>query len=168
MQGVGFLRESLHGIRYGIVYQTPEETRGHVFCSLSDLISKINTVPLEIRMRTTYALCEALLNLHSIGWYHKAIKSENILCFGQDAEIGSKGSSRAWNLHCPYLIGFDYSRPSAAETRSRVDFTTANNIYRHPDRWGKASTFQRHHDIYALVSFVSSLLSNYSRLLQAE
>ena len=165
MQGVGFLRESLHGIRYGIVYQTPEETRSHLFSSLSDLISKVNTVPLEIRMRTAYALCEALLNLHSIGWYHKAIKSENILCFGQDSEMGCGGSSAAWKLHCPYLIGFDCSRPSAAETRSTVDFTTGNNIYRHPDRWGRATPFQRHHDIYALVSFVSSLLSIYSCFL---
>ncbi len=159
MQGVGFLRESLRGIRYGIIYQTPEETGGHLFSSLSDLISKVNTVPLEIRMRTAYALCEALLNLHSIGWYHKAIKSENVLCFGQNSEIGSERSFTAWELHCPYLIGFDCSRPSAAETRSTVDFTTSNNIYRHPDRWGRASPFQRHHDIYALVSFASSLLS---------
>lgn len=168
MQGVGFLRESLHGVRYGIVYQTPEETRSDLFSPLSELISKVNTVPLEIRMRTAYALCEALLNLHSIGWYHKAIKSENILCFGQDSEMGCVHPSTVWKLHCPYLVGFDCSRPSAAETRGTVDFTPDNNIYRHPDRWGQADLFQRHHDIYALVSFVSSLFSIYSRFLQAE
>lgn len=168
MQGVGFLRESLYGLRYGIVYQVPEEIRGRLFSSLSDLISKVNTVPLEIRMRTAYALCEALLNLHSIGWYHKAIKSENVLFFGQNSEMGSEGSFSAWELHCPYLIGFDCSRPSAAETRSTVDFTTSNNIYRHPDRWGRAAPFQRHHDIYALVSLVSSLLTVCSRSLKAE
>ena len=67
LQEVGFPQESLHGIRYGIVYRTPEETMGHLFSSLSDLISKVNMVPLEIRMRVAYALCKALLNLHSIG-----------------------------------------------------------------------------------------------------
>lgn len=157
MQGVGFLRESLHRVRYGIIYQIPEETKGQTPSCLSDLISKVNTVPLEVRMRTAYALCEALLNLHSIGWYHKAIKSENILCFGRDAESDGKGSFDKWELHFPYLIGFNCSRPSAVETHSTVDFTTANNIYRHPDRWGHAAPFQRHHDIYALVSFISSL-----------
>lgn len=157
MQGVGFLRESLHRVRYGIIYQIPEETKGQPPSCLSDLISKVNTVPLEVRMRTAYALCEALLNLHSIGWYHKAIKSENILCFGRDAESDGKGSFDKWELHFPYLIGFNCSRPSAVETHSTVDFTTANNIYRHPDRWGHAAPFQRHHDIYALVSFISSL-----------
>lgn len=156
MQGVGFLRESLHQKRYGIIYQTPEEAGSHGFSSLSDLFSTIPLVPLEIRMRTAHALCEALLNLHSIGWYHKSIKSQNILCFGQDSEVRQEFSYAAWNLDCPYLIGFDCSRPSDAETRGTVDFMTPNNIYRHPDRWGNAATFERHHDIYALVSFASS------------
>ena len=153
MQGVGFLRESLHGKRYRIIYQTPEETGSHGFSTMSDLFTTIPLVPLEIRMRTAYALCEALLNLHSIGWYHKSIKSQNILCFGQDSEVGQELSYAAWNLDCPYLVGFDCSRPSDAETRGTVDFMTPNNIYRHPDRWGYAATFERHHDIYALVSF---------------
>ena len=156
MQGAGFLRESLYGIRYGIIYQFPEEAKGRHFSSLSDLISKVNTVPLEIRMCIASALCEALLNLHSIGWYHKAIKSENILLFSQGSEMDNRRSYTAWQLHYPYLIGFDCSRPSAAETRCTVDFTPSNNIYRHPDRWGRPVPFQRHYDIYALVSFIFS------------
>lgn len=156
MQGVGFRRESFPRVRYGIIYQIPEETKGQRYSCLSNLISGVNAVPLEVRMRTAYALCEALLNLHSIGWYHKAIKSENILCFGRGSEPHGKGSFDKWGLHFPYLIGFNCSRPSAAETHSTVDFTTANNIYRHPDRWGLAKPFQRHHDIYALVSFIFS------------
>ena len=168
MQGDGFLRESLHGKRYGIIYQTPEEAGSHGFSSLSDLLTTIPLVPLEIRMRTAHALCEALLNLHSIGWYHKSIKSQNILCFGQDSEVGQDSSHAAWSLDCPYLIGFDNSRPSDAETRGTVDFMTPNNIYRHPERWGNAATFQRYHDIYALVSFASLLLNIHWHLLQAE
>ena len=156
MQGAGFLRESLYGIRYGIIYQIPEEAKGRYFSSLSDLISKVDTVPLEIRMCIASALCEALLNLHSIGWYHKAIKSENILLFSQDSEMNNRRSYTAWQLHYPYLVGFDCSRPSAAETRCTVDFTPSNNIYRHPDRWGRPVPFQRHYDIYALVSFIFS------------
>lgn len=159
MQGVGFLRESFPRVRYGMIYQTPEQTKGQPFSCLSNLISAVKSVPLEVRMRAAYALCEALLNLHSIGWYHKAIKSENVLYFGRDSESGGKGFFDKWELHFPYLIGFDCSRPSDVETHSTVDFTTANNIYRHPDRWGCANPFQRHHDIYALVSFISSLLS---------
>ena len=167
MQGIGFLRESLFGIRYGIIYEIPEQARDYSFSSLSDLISKVNTVPFEIRMRTAYALCEALLSLHSIEWYHKAIKSENVLCFSKDSEMGSEGTFTAWELHCPYLVGFDCSRPSAAETRSTVDFTISRNIYRHPDRWGRTDPFQRHHDIYALVSLVSSIWTSSSRCFQA-
>ena len=167
MQGVGFLRESLHGLRYGIIYQIPEETRGPLFSSLSDLISKFSKVPLEIRMRLACTLCEALLNLHSIGWYHKAIKSGNILFFGQNPDMGSGASFTTWELHCPYLIGFDSARPSDAETRNTVDFTPGR-IYKHPERWGEALPFQRHHDIYALVSSIASLLDICSRFIQCE
>ena len=163
MQGIGFLRESLLQNRYGIIYQLPEEAINRPFSRLSDLMSKVKIVPLEIRMRTAYAICEALLNLHSIGWYHKAIKSGNILIFGQSSKMGSKGSSSAWALHCPYLTGFDCSRPSEVESLFTVDYASSRNIYRHPDRWGTVSTFERHHDIYALVSVVSSKLSLCSR-----
>lgn len=156
MHGVGFLRESLHGPRYGLVYRKPEERSWDTFAPLSELFSTVNTVLLEIRMRTAHALCEALLNLHSIGWYHKAIRSQNILIFGRGSAIGNNESTTTWGLDCPYLIGFDCSRPSAAETRGTVDFMTCNNIYRHPDRWGRAAPFERHHDIYALVSFIVS------------
>lgn len=150
MRGAGFLRESLRGIRYGIIYQVPEEKESHFFSSLSHLISNVTSVPLEIRMRTAYALCEALLNLHSVGWYHKAIKSENVLCFRQGSEMGNTALSTAWELQCPYLVGFDCSRPLDAESRTTVDFSTRNNIYKHPDRWDQPRSFQRHHDIYAL------------------
>ena len=154
LQGAGFVRESLHGDRYGIIYQVPEEqtAKGFQCFTLSDLFTQLNTVPLETRMRTAWALCEALLNLHSIGWYHKAINSGNVLIFGQTREMDGESPTVEWLLDSPYLIGFDCSRPSAAETRSTVDFTTSKNIYRHPDRWGQTAPFQRHHDIYALVS----------------
>jgi hypothetical protein len=157
MHGVGFLRESLHGPRYGLIYQIPEEKSGCSLSILSDLISKVKTVPLEIRMCTAYTLCEALPNLHSIGWYHKGIRSDNILIFGQDAATGSEGSLNAWDMQCPYLVGFDCSRPSGAETRGTVDFITKHNIYRHPERWGRTVRFESYHDIYALVSHLPSL-----------
>ena len=153
MHGVGFLRETLHGARYGLVYRKPEERSRDTFKPLSELISTVKNVPLEIRMRIAYALCEALLNLHSIGWYHKAIKSHNVLIFGRGSATDNSESSTTWGFDCPYLMGFDCSRPIEAATLGTVDFMIYNNIYRHPDRWNRAAPFERHHDVYALVSF---------------
>ena len=153
MLGCGFLRDSIHVRRYGMIYQIPADKTHKTFSCLSELISKVKSVPLELRMRTAYALCEALVNLHSIGWYHKAIKSDNVLYFGHNGESAGKASFNQWDLNSPYLVGFNCSRPSAVETYSTVDFTIGNNIYRHPDRWGHTTSFQRHHDIYAMVRF---------------
>lgn len=155
MHGVGYLRESLHGHRYGLIYQVPQEKSECSFSLLSDLISKVKTVPLEIRMRTAYTLCEALLCLHSIGWYHKGIRSDNILVFGLESAMDDEGFYTAWDIQCPYLVGFDCSRPSGAETYGTIDFITKNNIYRHPERWGRTAKFESYHDIYALVSYLA-------------
>ncbi|KAI1503801.1 hypothetical protein F5X99DRAFT_406800 [Biscogniauxia marginata] len=150
LPGVGFTHDTNHGPRFGMVYDLPENRDGLNFCFLSDVISKTKFVPLDIRCRLSLALCEAVMRLHSIGWFHKGIKSENVIfpC-SPNAKDGQLCDSLQ-DLEQPFLIGFDCSRPEDAETWATVDFNTAANIYRHPDRWGRPSRFERHHDLYAL------------------
>lgn len=153
LTGLGFFHENLHGSRFGFAYAIPDELRGRPFCFLSELITTIKIVPLELRAKVASRLCEALLQLHSIGWYHKNVKSDNVLVFGKSSSATNSGgkSFTYWDLENPYIIGFDCSRPLDAETRGTIDFSIKNNIYRHPERWGRPTTFQRYHDLYALV-----------------
>lgn len=158
LSGLGYLHDSLHGPRFGFIYSLPQERVGWQPTQLSQMIVKVKVVPLELRLRLAYILCEALLQLHSIGWFHKGIKSDNIIIFAKPAATGIKESRlteplyASYDLSSPYIIGFDCSRPEGAETRGTVDFDTNVNIYRHPDRWGRSIRFERRHDIYALVS----------------
>jgi hypothetical protein len=156
LHGLGYLHETLHGRRFGLVYGLPPGLSGKDFCTLAELIRAERTVPLQVRAKLSAAICDAVLNIHSIGWYHKAIRSDNILIlkrvgFG-DGERGQFEQYDRYDLENPYLIGFDCSRPSDADTWTAVDFSFKNNIYRHPDRWGRPRRFEKHHDIYALVS----------------
>ena len=162
LHGIGILRETLCGPRYGFVYSLPSHLAGTKplkFALLSDLLAQLKVVPLEARIATARALCDAVLHLHSIGWYHKNLRSVNVIIFGtSETEIKSKGeekrgreNSTNWDLTNPYLIGFDCSRPSDAETRNTVDFSIKDNIYRHPERWGRSARFDKRHDLYALV-----------------
>ncbi|KAK0701332.1 hypothetical protein B0H67DRAFT_650552 [Lasiosphaeris hirsuta] len=144
--GMGVVREDLCGPRFGFVYSLPDHlstaSGPRRFALLSDLMAQVRTVPLEARIAAGRALCDAVLHLHSIGWYHKNLKSDNIIIFA--------GESEGWDFADPYLIGFDCSRPSDAETGNTVDFSTKDNIYRHPDRWGRSARFDKRHDLYAL------------------
>ncbi|CVL08738.1 uncharacterized protein FMAN_06829 [Fusarium mangiferae] len=146
----GFTHETLCGPRFGLVHLIDERFGGRRCISLAELIGQAKYVPLNHRIRLAQIICEAILHLHSIGWYHKNIKNENIILF--DAPESDRGNSLAdsWDFENPFLIGFDCSRPADAETRNTVDFTTQNNIYRHPERWGRSARFEKHHDIYAL------------------
>ena len=163
MQGLGFCHESFPQPRFGTVYSVPEELVDCSFISLSELIGQVKLVPLEIRQRLAASLCNALLHLHSIGWYHKNIMSRNILVFAnRSGTIASEAKFwTGWDIQSPFLLGFDCSRPSDAETRNTIDFTTRNNIYRHPERWGRPVTFQRHHDLYALVSSICFMRASF-------
>jgi len=159
LPGMGFLHETLHGRRFGFIYRFPDNRIGQSPHILSGLINQVKIVPLEIRKHLGSALCEAMLHLHSIGWLHKGIKSDNVVIFSQVGSSDSKESSAyaTYDFQNPYLIGFDCSRPSDAETWSAVDFTIKDNIYRHPERWGMPKQFERHHDLYALVSLYLDL-----------
>ena len=168
LHGVGFSHEILHGPRFGMIYATPEGKAGCQFRQLSELLGQVKVVPLEVRYELGQAVCEGLLGMHSVGWFHKAIKSDNILIYSA-SQSGDEDMSlhASWDFKNPYIIGFDCSRPENAETYSTIDFNTANNIYRHPDRWGKSQRFERHHDLYPLVC-TPDICSLPSRILETD
>lgn len=156
LPGKGYLHETLHGRRFGLIYQLPSEIGDQSVITLSKFIAQVKTLPLELRYRLASCLCEAVLHLHSIGWFHKSIKADNIILLSKtNSSHADTISHETYDIEHPYLIGFDRSRPSDAETWSAVDFNAENNIYRHPDRWGRPVRYERHHDIYALVSWQS-------------
>lgn len=165
LPGIGYVHEQLCGPRFGFIYETPDAQDVRTRAVLSEVIKQKGYVPLEERIRMSSILCEAMLQLHSVGWYHKAIHSRNVLLFGNE-NLGQDrdNSDPDYDFGKPYLIGYDCSRPSEAETWQTVDFTS-DNFYRHPERWGNTAPFRSYHDIY---SFVSPLLAYFKvrRLLK--
>ncbi|KAF2735737.1 hypothetical protein EJ04DRAFT_511528 [Polyplosphaeria fusca] len=148
LPGDGYLQERTFGPRIGFVYRKPDHSSIGRYSILSNLINSFGHVPLEMRARLATAICKAVLQLHSIGWYHKAIRSSNIVIFSApDPEAKGIGQ---YAIDHPYLFGFDCSRPADAETWHTVDFGVKDNLYRHPDRWGVSGRFQSHHELYSL------------------
>ncbi|KAK8001833.1 hypothetical protein PG991_014055 [Apiospora marii] len=150
LRSPGFFHDTISGERFGLVYELPSELKGRPFWLLSDLMDQVRFVPLEDRIGLGTRLGNALLKIHAIGWYHKNIKSNNVLIFAKSCKVPNPPRWEDLMFESPYLLGFDCSRPSEVESRKTPDFTSANNVYRHPERWGNPTQFEGYHDVYAM------------------
>ncbi|KAI0014564.1 hypothetical protein F4780DRAFT_214680 [Xylariomycetidae sp. FL0641] len=95
-------------------------------------------------------------HFHRVGWVHESLRSDNIAFSPvRDFPGPNKPEDSVFqgqvDFAQPYLFGFEFSRVNDAETRMDEDFSEQNNLYRHPERWGRPSArFTHTHDIYAL------------------
>jgi hypothetical protein len=158
LPGRGTVHEHLHGPRLGFIYEIPKRFTSSQHFLLVDCYRAFPAVPLERRFELAHKLATAVINLHSIGWLHKNIKSQNVLIFYHSKSSHSTSSqihspALEPELGFPYLVGFDCSRLDAAESLMQTSWDHYNNLFRHPDRWGRPLKFMKVYDIYALVSF---------------
>lgn len=122
--------------RYGLVFN---QGTFHDFAFLSANYDKNPRVALDHRFALAYALAEAIMHFHLVGWLHEGLRSENIAILGDEYAF-------------PKVFGFDYSRTDTDPSRLSADFVLDRNIYRHPDRWGVPSQeFSKVHDLFSLV-----------------
>ncbi|KAF9776842.1 hypothetical protein IL306_004905 [Fusarium sp. DS 682] len=114
---------------------------------------------LDDRFVLARKLCAAVAQLHTVGWVHKSIRSDNILFFNtsfEDSMLSStKQSPKAPGpeiFESLYLSGWEYSRPETGLSSVRSGSEDIDeNIYRHPDQWGLPTIrFNRNHDVYSL------------------
>lgn len=147
--------------RYGLVYELPsasdlqpdlEVPYKHI--SVHDLIASQSKVSLSSRVAVALTLAEAVLQLHTCGWLHKSIRSENVIFVAShktDTENFPNGR--------PYLVGFDCSRPDTANSLTEVpDAPLYTDLYRHPNKRGPgAQGFRKRFDLYALGCVLTEL-----------
>ncbi|OIW24415.1 hypothetical protein CONLIGDRAFT_685394 [Coniochaeta ligniaria NRRL 30616] len=68
-----------------------------------------------------------------------------------DAAPARESPVGRFDLGRPYLFGFEYARAGDGTTYLDEDHSLVNNLYRHPDRWGRPTArFEKSHDVYAL------------------
>lgn len=112
---------------------------------VSTLYSDVRKPSLNERGGIALALAETVLQLHTAGWLHKGIRSENVLFVGVGENKWRKGSAFG-----PYLAGYEYSRPSTSQTEA-TPAIPEQEIYLHPRGQGLArENFRRSFDLFAL------------------
>ncbi|KAI0477046.1 hypothetical protein GGR56DRAFT_386542 [Xylariaceae sp. FL0804] len=153
---VGFYHHSTDHV-FGLVFeQPPEAAPAAEWTTLSQLYKTHELLPLGYRVRLCHALADGMEHFHRVGWVHKSLRSDNIAFspvrgIQETAKPEDSVFQGQVDFAQPYLFGFEFSRVNDAETRMDEDFSEQNNLYRHPERWGRPSArFTHTHDIYAL------------------
>jgi serine/threonine protein kinase len=146
--------------RYGYVFDLPSELtlndhkafRPNVLPhmkTLRDCIRHRSPQPsLNDRISLAIALTETVLQLHTSGFLHKEIRSENILFF----QLPHKLSAPSVDITSPYLAGYIYARadnPLEATETPEAQFEA--DLYRHPSSLGiSRASYRKNFDLFSL------------------
>jgi hypothetical protein len=134
-----------------LVYTMPADAMQGIRAirTMSDLLREQRHLSLGRRFEIATSMARAVLQLHTAGWLHKSLRTDNIIFFGpQDATLEDFLQST------PYLAGFDYARPdtaTAAAFTQLPDTEPLNELYRHPQARGVGrESYRKQFDVYAL------------------
>lgn len=144
--------------RHGIVYSMPDDKTDWAFKSLKDLISTQANVSLNRRLEIARGLSDTVLQLHTAGWLHKSLRSENIIF------LAPRGSDDKTFLNSEaYVFGYEYARTDTEDAANAFtqlpDTGLEAELYRHPKARGlNRETFQKRFDLYALACIIVELI----------
>ena len=101
------------------------------------------------RFRLCWQLSQCLISMHSVGWLHRGMRSENVICFAPRTNEPDVEPLASYFFDHFFVSGFDSSRLETDFSLGPYDNVVQKNIYRHPDRWGAPRrTYSRLDDIY--------------------
>ena len=136
---------------YGLVFELrrlqvdiPLSTKPSI-ATLCDLYARPRKPSLNERGRIGLCLAETVLQLHTAGWLHKGLRSDNVLYL----DLGDLRWENS-TAYGPFLAGYEYARPSNADTEKTPEAPELE-LYRHPLAQGPArSNFNKSFDLFAL------------------
>ena len=164
---VSYQPDDENSICYGLVFELTitSNTSGRlapIIRPLSTLFADGRKPSLNERRDIALALAETILQLHTAGWLHKGIRSDNILYIDTGDSNWEYG-----NANGPFLAGYEYARPTTAYTEA-MPTDPEQEMYRHPKGQGLTrANFRRSFDLFALgcVLLEIGLWSNLSEIL---
>ncbi|KAK1145089.1 hypothetical protein N8T08_004520 [Aspergillus melleus] len=134
---------------FGFVYRYPVQTEGlkgsFQYESLHKVIQSSSIAPLNRRVKIGMDVAETVLQLHTAGWLHKGIRSENIIAFFAHDEVLPEKA---------HLVGFEYARPDSEDGSAITQLPSGPpnaDIYRHPKARGtRRKSYRKSFDLYGL------------------
>ncbi|KAF6236832.1 hypothetical protein HO173_005123 [Letharia columbiana] len=133
--------------RYGVVYHLPSymrdlarrtrpENLGHVCkpSSLTHLLDNVDAIlDLGFRFDLAKKLVYSIVVLHTCGWLHKNIRSNNIFFFPARPADNKSFENRRKDLGRPYIMGYGLSRPDDVVQSNEHDDRGPQHYSRSPE-----------------------------------
>jgi hypothetical protein len=149
---LGFVETVSRRHGYGFLYAFPSQNTGRLTTLLSLLVQDMRegTTQRQPLLRDKFhlaaTLVTCLLEIHTVGWLHENINSNNVVFFNVAAEDLSPSPTA---VDDPYLVDFRHSRPG-----SRIWYTLGPSDdeyvdYRHP-AYSRGSRFRPIYDYYSI------------------
>lgn len=128
---------------FGFLYPFPDGTdKPNTF--LARLNTKPKVVPaLETRIKLANKLVSCVAGLHSVGWLHRNLNSDNIIFFAK------RGLSAEEAIENPYLVGLTRARPDSPHWHSEGPDDARLLDYCQPE-YAVSRRFQVSYDYYSL------------------
>lgn len=163
----GYVKD--HGARrYGYIFDLPEKFQSAILPtkpfqgqsslaplpnlrSLRHLFDQSLTVPsLNERLSVSATLLETLLNLHTSGWLHKELRSDNIIFIPKAVSVGDDNVDLS--TYSTYVAGYVYARADdPGEMTEPLESELEANLYRHPLSFGCSRlSFRKSFDIFSV------------------
>jgi hypothetical protein len=171
LQCRGFVRDPL-AKRYGYIFDLPHDaspTHGRSLSvgniantrlpapelrSLRHLLDHSSLPSLNNRLTLAVTFLETLLNLHTSGWLHKELRSDNIILIRRSNSRTSMSDPARNDLSnfSVYIAGYVYSRvDSPGEMTEPLDSDLEADLYRHPSSlYGTRQPFHKSLDIFSV------------------
>lgn len=134
-----------------LVYKIPGDSMQGIWSvrTMSDLLTDQGYLSLGRRFQIATIMVRAVLQLHTAGWLHKSLRTNNVIFLAPEDATSAK-----FLQGNPYLIGFEHARPDtaiAAAFTQLPDTEPLNDLYRHPQARGvRRETYRKQFDVYAL------------------
>lgn len=138
---LGYLKDP-KSENYGYIFQMPTKTSN--FMSLDNILSDHMIAPgLDDRLALGIALTETILQLHTSGWLHKGVRSENVIFFQKNSILDIKDV---------YLEGYEYARADNPSDMTETPMPQQEaNLSRHPALLkANRASFRKAFDLYGL------------------
>jgi len=130
---------------FGYVFAIPDGLQSTTPVTLFEILQQPSMPSLTDRLSIAKEISNSVYSLHSVGWLHKGLRSQNIIFFpSRDGSI---------DFAKPYLTGFEYARPDiSGEMTEVLPGNPEFDIYRHPDILSAASSggYKCSYDIYSV------------------
>ena len=153
--------------RYGYIFDLPEKlhpislsvrsSQGQAALpplpdlrSLRQLLDQSATAPsLNERLSISVTLLETLLNLHTSGWLHKELRSDNIIFIRKAETVGD--DKEDLSMYSMYIAGYVYARADGpGEMTEPLESDVEADLYRHPLLLGKSrESYRKSFDIFS-------------------